>query len=422
MSANAPVNPPRGMRDFLPAEKAVRESTLAVIRREFARFGYQEIETPAIEELDRLVGEHGGENEKLIFRILKRNLEEGASESQGLADLGLRFDLTVPLSRFYATHRAKLPDVFRSIQIGPVWRAERPQKGRFRQFTQCDLDILGEPSVIAEIELVTATLHTLFALGIADTTVRLNDRRILTALLRHCGFPAEEWGRTLIALDKLDKVGIAGVRAELEARGHAAEAISRLVDAMEPLAAGSMDLAGLSAFAGRFGVSEELVANLSTIAAGIEGTSVPGRVAFDPSLVRGMGYYTGPIFEVHHPAGAGSIAGGGRYDGMIGRFAGSDTPACGFSIGFERIIELARLEAPGATRRIALVYASEVPPARVVKLQYELASQGHVVRIVARPKKLAKTLERLLESGYGEFAFVEAGTTSIAELAFKPIR
>lgn len=421
MSNHAPVNPPRGMRDFLPEEKTIRDSTLAVIRREFARFGYQEIETPAVEELERLVGDHGGENEKLIFRILRRNLEKEAGESQGLADLGLRFDLTVPLSRFYATHRARLPDVFRSIQIGPVWRAERPQKGRFRQFTQCDIDILGEPGVVAEIELATATLHTLSALGIEGSTVRLNDRRVLTALLEHCGFPAAEWGRTLVALDKLDKIGIPGVRAELEARGHAAGAIERLVAAMEPLTAGMMNLAGLEEFANRFGISGELVANLSTIASGIGATTVPGRVAFDPSLVRGMGYYTGPIFEVHHPAGAGSIAGGGRYDGMIGRFAGSDTPACGFSIGFERIIELAKLEAPVATRRIALVYSPEVPPAQLAKLQYALVREGHVVRNVPRPKKLARTLERLRESGFGEFAVVETGATAVAELTFRPI-
>ena len=417
-----PMNPPRGMRDFLPAEKALRDTTLAVIRGEFSRFGYQEIETPVVEELERLVGDHGGENEKLIFRILRRNLDvEAGGDARGLADLGLRFDLTVPLSRFFATHRAELPDVFRSIQIGPVFRAERPQRGRFRQFTQCDIDILGEPGALAEIELVTATLHTLSALGIEGATVRLNDRRILTALLEHCGFVPEEWGRTLIALDKLDKVGVSGVEAELESRGHAPGAIGKLVAAMESLAGGVMDLPGFTGFAERFGISPAYVENLVTIARGIEETGVRGRVAFDPSLVRGMGYYTGPIFEVHHPAGAGSIAGGGRYDGMIGRFAGRDTPACGFSIGFERIVELVRLEGRDTPRQIALVYGPEVPPARLASLQYALVARGHVVRNVPRPKKLARTLERLREGGFGEFALVEAGTTAISELTFKPI-
>jgi len=223
------VNPPRGMRDFLPQAKQMRERTLAMIREQYAQYGYQEIETPVVEDLSRLTSSDGGENEKLIFRILRRNLEDVTDLSE-LADLGLRFDLTVPLARFYATNRAKLPAVFRSIQIGSVWRAERPQKGRFRQFTQCDLDVIGESSVLAEMELITATLRTLNALGLRGCTVRLNDRRALVAMLGACGFPVDTHPRVLITVDKLDKIGLDGVERELDAAGHSRTTVEALLE------------------------------------------------------------------------------------------------------------------------------------------------------------------------------------------------
>jgi histidyl-tRNA synthetase len=403
--AKPDVNPPRGMRDLLPALKESREAVLAVIRRQFSLYGYQEIETPALEELSRLLSSDSGENEKLIFRVLKRNLDENPDPAH-LADLGLRFDLTVPLARFYATNRAVLPEVFRSIQIGPVWRAERPQKGRFRQFTQCDLDVIGEPGILAEIELITATFQTLQALGIAGAVVRLNDRRLLHAMLDTCGFAAADHGRALIIIDKIDKIGLDGVRRELAGCNYSTPSIDALLNALQQPEAILHD--------GNY-------AGLHAIAAAVTDICGPGSIRLDTTLVRGMGYYTGPIFEIEHPGSGVSIAGGGRYDGMIGRFLGEHVSACGFSIGFERVVELVRLQNASAPAKLALIYDESIAPQPLVKLQHALTGQGYSVRLVRSAKRLAKLLDSLKAEGFSHFALAHPTTPTPAELEIREL-
>jgi histidyl-tRNA synthetase len=426
----SPVNPPRGMRDFLPADKARRERVLSVIRSSFAAHGFDEIETPAVEDSDRLHAGLGGDNEKLAFAVMKRGLTvedlHAADEPLDLADLGLRFDLTVPLARFYASHRAELPTVFRSIQIGPVWRAERPQKGRFRQFVQCDIDIIGEAGPLAEIELITATAATLDALGLSECTVRVNDRRLITSALTVLGFPLETHPAALITIDKLDKVGQDGVVAELRERDFPAAA----VDALEAFFRRPMTMEFLP-FGERSirrllpeGVDDAAIAELAAIGHAVE----EGRgsdphhplVRFDPWLVRGMGYYTGTIFEIEHPSLGYSLGGGGRYDGMIGRFLGTDVPAAGSSLGFERLVDLVELPAVTGAEGVALVHDRDVSPATLVALQAALVGEGRRVRLIARPRNLAPVLDQLAASGFGEFAFVSAEST-VDSLEFKPL-
>ncbi|MDF2491628.1 MAG: histidine--tRNA ligase [Microbacterium sp.] len=367
----AAVNPPRGMRDFLPADKARRERVLAVIRDRYRAHGFDEIETPVVEEYDRLHSGMGGDNEKLAFNVLKRGLDAdairaAADDSAALSDLGLRFDLTVPLARFYASHRAELPEVFRAIQIAPVWRAERPQKGRYRQFVQCDIDIIGDPSARAEAELIVATLDTLDALGLEGGGVRINDRRALDAMLDVFGFAGDERPGVLITIDKLD----------------------HLVDLGDAVRA----------------------------ARGAD--RVP--LVFDPFLVRGMGYYTGTIFELAHPSVPYSLGGGGRYDGMIGRFLGQDVPAVGFSIGFERIVDLIDARADAATDAVVLVHDRDVPVAELVALKSALVARGARVRLEQRKKNLKALLERATADGYTSFAVVSAGADAAA-LELKPL-
>jgi len=298
------INPPRGMRDFLPAEKAKRERVLAVIRGVYESFGFQEIEAPALEDLDRLLSGQGGDNEKLAYRVLKRGAEldqalADGSNPDGLADLGLRFDLTVPLTRFYATNRSELPNVFKAIQIGPVWRAERPQKGRYRQFVQCDIDIIGDAGVLAEVELITASLAALDALGLKNAVIRVNHRELLTKLLSGFGVKAEQLTQAMIIIDKLDKIAVSGVVQELE------EKLGTEVSAKAKQWFDTLDVQ----------VVPEILQGLFAVAGG-------NRLRFDPTLVRGMGYYTGVIFEIELPGSGSSIGGGGRYDGMVGKWLG----------------------------------------------------------------------------------------------------
>src|SRR5690554_615999 len=295
----SPVNPPRGMRDFLPADKERRERVLTIIRDVYRTHGFDEIETPVMEDSARLHAGLGGDNEKLAFGVLKRGLSiediQSTTDALQLADLGLRFDLTVPLARFYATHRAELPSVFRSIQIGSVWRAERPQKGRFRQFVQCDIDVIGEAGPLAEVELITATQAALTALGLGDCSIRINDRRILTGLLNHWAVPAELQERALITIDKLDKIGAEGVAAELAELGISTDGLS---DALE--VSGWELLASAPEWLDR-----DAYQQLLDLRAAVPGATLE----FDPTLVRGMGYYTGTIFEVAHPSLGYSLGG-----------------------------------------------------------------------------------------------------------------
>jgi histidyl-tRNA synthetase len=429
----SPVNPPRGMRDFLPAEKARRERVLGVIRSTFSAHGFDEIETPVVEDSDRLHAGLGGDNEKLAFAVMKRGLTtddlHAANDPLELADLGLRFDLTVPLARFYASHRAELPTVFRSIQIGPVWRAERPQKGRFRQFVQCDIDIIGEPGPIAEVELITATAATLDALGLAGCTVRVNDRRILAGWLNHFGLDAAAHGKAMITLDKLDKLGPEGVLQELggewgtvfdtltisHLRG-LAEGMPLTADAQQWFSGPTDpdDAIGLD------WLDLGVLAELQEIGRAVEAAVPAVKLRFDPTLVRGMGYYTGTIFEIEHPALGYSLGGGGRYDGMIGRFLGTDVPAAGSSLGFERLVDLVELADSGPADAVALVHDRDVPAATLVGIQSALVAQGRRVRLVNRPRNLAPLLDQLRAAGFGAFASIGVDST-IESLVFKPI-
>jgi len=417
------VNPPRGMRDFLPADKANRERVLGTIRSVYTQHGFDEIETPVMEESSRLHAGLGGDNEKLAFGVLKRALTvddlQAASTPLDLADLGLRFDLTVPLARFYASHQAELPTVFRAIQIAPVWRAERPQKGRYRQFVQCDIDIIGEKGNIAEIELITATLATLDALGIDGCSIRINDRRLLSSMLTVFGFPASEHASVLVTVDKLDKLGNDGVITELRDRAYPAGPI----DALEAFFSRpqTMEFIPFGEAAIRKalpeGVDDAAVLELASLATALGDVSA---LVFDPFLVRGMGYYTGTIFEVAHPSFGYSLGGGGRYDGMIGRFLGGDVPAVGFSLGFERIVDLVSTAAVGGLDATALLYEEDVPASLLVSLKSELIAGGARVRLERKPRNLKPLLAQLAESGFARVATVRADST-VATLEFREL-
>jgi histidyl-tRNA synthetase len=430
------VSPPRGMRDFLPQEKAKRERALRVIRDVYSSHGFEEIETPVVEDFERLHSGLGGDNEKLAFSVLKRGLDKEALEAAAnsgdahdLADLGLRFDLTVPLARFYASHRAELPSVFRAIQIAPVWRAERPQKGRYRQFVQCDIDIIGEASQLAEVELITATSAVLSTLGLDGCTIRINDRRILAGILDYCGFAQERFGSALISIDKLDKIGTEGVVKELSETGpDAAAVLGGLLERIEPhLASGGVPMTTadiLSVLPD--GIDSDAVADLETLAKAL--TELPSgvEVRFDPTLVRGMGYYTGTIFEIAHPESGSSVGGGGRYDGMIGRFLGQDVPAAGFSIGFERIVDLIEVDDAAASDSVVLVHdavldSADLSLSTLMGIKSELIAVGKRVRLEKRAKNLTPVLDRAREAGFGSFAFVSAETTSASDLVFKDL-
>lgn len=408
------VHPPRGMRDFLPVDKRARERVLRIIRGAYEHHGFEEIETPVMEDAARLHAGLGGDNEKLAFAVMRRGLTvddlHAAEAPLELADLGLRFDLTVPLARFIATHRASLPPVFRAIQIAPVWRAERPQRGRYRQFMQCDIDIAGDAGIGAELELLAATGDALTRLGIPDAFIRINDRRILFAALEHAGVPAEQHEAALITVDKLDKIGREGVAEELGGRGVDGARLLATLDGISGLVDATPAAIPLEGFdAAVLGPVRELLA-----------ASVGIRLEFDPTLVRGMGYYTGPIFEIAHPELPFSIGGGGRYDGMIGRFLGQEMPAVGISLGFERLVDLVELPAEAGGETVALLLDKAVDPADALAVKRELVAAGQTVRMQRRTKNVTGLLEQLAASGATHFAFVRPGDTA-ASLELKPI-
>ncbi|MDD5832014.1 MAG: ATP phosphoribosyltransferase regulatory subunit [Clostridiales bacterium] len=343
-----------GMRDILPAEMEIRSALQHIIRETYAGYGFTEIETPIVEHIGNLTSKQGGENEKLIFKILKRGekLRTGLEKLSETADIeeslealteeGLRYDLTLPLSRYYAANSASLPQPFKALQIGPVFRADRPQKGRFRQFVQCDIDILGDATNLAEKELILATTEALDRIGFDKFSyyVVINDRRFLFELIRYAGMPEEDAEDILITLDKADKIGAVGVDAELKAAGYSEQSVAKLRDILDSF---TQDAEGVRAFAQRIGSPEALDAglNVADIMESVQGIS--GRkinILFDPTLVRGMGYYTGTIFEIKTETFGSSVGGGGRYDRMVGRFTGQNVPAVGFSIGFERIMTI----------------------------------------------------------------------------------
>jgi histidyl-tRNA synthetase len=402
------------MRDVLPDEVELRDAAVGEIVAVYRAYGFRRIETPALEHLTLLAGSGGGENEKLIFRVLKRGEELASAQRAGddLADLGLRFDLTVPLARDYAANHARLPDPLKAIQIGPVWRAERPQKGRFRQFTQCDIDVLGTASPTVEIELILATTDALARLGLCDLTVRINDRRLLEGVARRCGFPEAAHAGFFIAFDKLDRLGAAGVLAELREAGHDAAAVRGFEALLPALQKDEVSLQGLRAALPA--AATEVWAALDPIISVANAEIAPGcRVRFDPTLVRGMGYYTGTIFEIAAAGYPSSIAGGGRYDRMIGRMLGRDVPACGFSIGFERLISIlaergtpvaARPGSPDA-RRVALLVDDGHPDlAGAVRAAKALRTEGYLVSLEIRRKNVKRQLDDLLTHGFWGYA------------------
>ncbi|RKM61281.1 histidine--tRNA ligase [Butyrivibrio sp. CB08] len=406
--------PVTGMKDILPAEMQLRDYAIGIIKKTYGEFGFTSIETPAVESLANLNSKQGGENEKLIFKVMKRgeklNLETAQTEND-LTDSGLRYDLTVPLVRFYAAHAGELPSPFKALQMGSVWRADRPQKGRYRQFMQCDIDILGEASNLAEIELILATTTTLGRLGFKDFKIRINDRQILKAMAAYSGFAEDRYDEVFITLDKMDKIGIDGVSEELEKEGFDKACIDKYLDLFRA-AEGKEGLEGLKVIADMLGdfLSAEVREGLSEIISSVESTKTAQfEMVFDPTLVRGMSYYTGTIFEVAMPQYGGSCGGGGRYDKMVGKFLGQDTPACGFSIGFERIIMIMMDEGfkiPGESEKTAFLIEKGIGGERlseiILEAQKERAS-GKQVLVVRMNKNKKFQKQQLVDQGYENF-------------------
>jgi histidyl-tRNA synthetase len=420
----SPVNPPRGMRDFLPQDARSRDRVKRVLEDTYRLHGFDSIDTPAMEDHAVLHSGLGGDNEKLSFGVLRRGLEladvTSVKKVDELSDLALRFDLTVPLARYYANHHSDLPSVFRALHIGPVWRAERPQKGRFRQFVQCDIDIVGEPTALAEREVLTATADALEKLGIHTFTFRVGDRRLLTSLLASAHVPMDDQLTALIIMDKLDKIGAEGVVEELRERlGPHVD-----TDVFEPVLEwaraehGRWDAEEIASLMGAgVSVADELVVWAQALGESIG----PDRVVFDPTLVRGMGYYTGSIVECVHPGLGVSLGGGGRYDGMIGRFLGQDTPAFGFSLGFERLMDVVTPPTADTPKRVALIYESEVSPDVLLGLKRQLVNGGTSV-VLARSQKNAKALyERLITQGVSEVATVSGDAVDAAALSWRAL-
>lgn len=402
--------PVTGMKDILPAEMQIRDYVIGLIKETYKSFGFTPIETPCVEHIENLCSKQGGDNEKLIFKILKRGEKlrlDTAETEQDLVDGGLRYDLTVPLSRYYSNNSNQLPTPFKALQIGPVWRADRPQKGRFRQFYQCDIDILGDPTCLAEIELITATT-TLLGKLFDNFKVRINDRGILKAMAAYSGFSEDSYDKIFIILDKMDKIGLEGVKAELLESGYAAESVEKYLDLFAKLETEADPVDWLRNELGDF-LPAATAESISTIMNSVKKTQYkPYEVAFDPTLVRGMSYYTGTIFEIEMPDFGSSVGGGGRYDKMIGKFTGQDTPACGFSIGFERIVMLLLengYEVPSTRKKKAYLLEKKMPKEGMLKVLAAAKADreaGKQVLIVNMKKNKKFQKEQLKEEGYEE--------------------
>ena len=401
-----------GMKDILPEEMFIRDYLINIIKKTYGSFGFTSIETPAMEHIENLLSKQGGDNEKLIFKILKRGEKlklENIKDENDLVDAGLRYDLTLPLARYYSNNQANLSNPFKALQIGNVYRADRPQKGRFRQFTQCDIDILGEASNLAEIELILATTKALSEIAKGKHfSLRINDRRILMAMALYAGYDEDNIGNVFIILDKMDKIGMEGVKKELtELDGE--EKCSKYLSLFEGLKDNTDAVLSLKVKLKGFiedGVLEGLCEIMDTV---LEVNTNDFSLVFDPTLVRGMGYYTGTIFEVSMEGFSGSVAGGGRYDKMIGRFTGNDTPACGFSIGFERIITIlldAGFKIPDESRKIAFLYEKNIDGNVLKDILKEAASlreAGNIVLVSKMNKNKKFQKEGLEKQGYTEF-------------------
>ena len=438
--------PVTGMKDILPREMEIRDYAIGLIKETYKTFGFTSVETPAMEHIENLSSNQGGENEKLIFKVLKRGdklssavnklVESGAADGEegvnvgSLTDSGLRYDLTLPLSRYYSNNANDLPSPFKALQMGNVWRADRPQRGRFRQFMQCDIDILGEPGIIAEIELILATTTLLGKLDFKNFTIRINDRRILKAMAAYSGFAEEDYDTVFIILDKMDKIGLDGVKEELLKEGYAADTVEKYLGLYEKLVGSDandvsdsaskvsndekakVSIENIKSIKDTLGdfLDTEVSDNLSTIITSVEGAKAADfGISFDPTLVRGMSYYTGPIFEISMDEYGGSVGGGGRYDEMIGKFTGQATPAVGFSIGFERIVMLlleSNFQVPGTGERKAYLIEKNMPADKMQKimaLAKEERDKGVIVNVSIMKKNKKFQKEKMQEEGYTEF-------------------
>ena len=399
------------MKDILPEEMQIRDYVISVIKDTYGKFGFTSIETPCVENIANLSSKQGGDNEKLIFKILKRGEKlnvAAATTEEEVVDSGLRYDLTVPLVRYYSNNAASLPSPFKALQMGNVWRADRPQRGRYRQFMQCDIDILGEPTNLAEIELILATTTLLGKLDFKNFTIRINDRRILKAMAAYSGFAPESYDTVFIILDKMDKIGLEGVREELEKEGFDKACVDKYLAMFEEI---TNDVQGVRYVKEKLeGVLEpEYADGLEMIMNSVDAVKAADfKIAFDPTLVRGMSYYTGPIFEISMDEFGGSVGGGGRYDEMIGKFTGNNTCACGFSIGFERIIMLLMergFQVPQIGTKKALLIEKNMPAEgmmKVLKQAEEDRKNGSVVTIAVMKKNKKFQKEQLKEEGYEE--------------------
>ncbi|MBQ9321352.1 MAG: histidine--tRNA ligase [Eubacterium sp.] len=409
--------PVTGMKDILPREMEIRDYVIGLIKQTYATFGFTSMETPCVEHIENLNSKQGGENEKLIFKILKRGEKLRLAEAKEEADLvdgGLRYDLTVPLSRYYANNAAELPAPFKALQMGNVWRADRPQRGRYRQFMQCDIDILGEATNLAEIELILATTTLLGKLDFSNFTIRINDRRILRAMAAYSGFPADSYDTVFIILDKMDKIGLDGVAEELAKEGYPQDAVDRYLELFRVI---TPDAAGVQT------AKEKLEgyldpADADALAEIIETVDAikraDFRIVFDPTLVRGMSYYTGPIFEIAMDEYGGSVGGGGRYDEMIGKFTGQNVPACGFSIGFERIVMLLLerdFQVPTRPQKKAYLLDKRLSPEQVKQATIRAMQEreeGKAVNVLVMKKNKKFQKQQLTDEGYTEIEEVFA--------------
>lgn len=403
--------PVTGMKDMLPREMQIRDYVIRLIKETYGTFGFSSIETPCVEHIENLSSKQGGENEKLIFKILKRGekLKLDTAECEAdLVDGGLRYDLTVPLSRYYSNNVSELPSPFKALQMGNVWRADRPQRGRFRQFMQCDIDILGEPNNLAEIELILATTTLLGKLDFKNFTVRINDRKILKAMAAYSGFEEKDYDDVFIILDKMDKIGLDGVEKELQEQGYPKEAVEKYLQLFKEI---TNDIEGVRYCKEKLeGYLEEATADgLEMIIASVDSVKEADfKLSFDPTLVRGMSYYTGTIFEIAMDEFGGSVGGGGRYDEMIGKFTGQPTPACGFSIGFERIVMLLLergYEIPDNKEKLALLIEKGMPQEKMLEVlafakEQRAAGKQVMLSIMKKNKKFQK--EQLSQEGYTE--------------------
>ena len=410
--------PVTGMKDMMPSEMEVRDYVISLIKDTYKTFGFSSIETPCVEHIENLCSKQGGDNEKLIFKILKRGEKlkiDEAKEEADLVDGGLRYDLTVPLSRYYANHANELPSPFKALQMGNVWRADRPQRGRFRQFMQCDIDILGEPSNLAEIELILATTTLLGKLDFHNFTIRINDRRFLKAMAAYSGFKEEDYDSVFITLDKMDKIGLDGVAAELKENGYGSESVEKYLDLFQEITG---DVEGVRMCKEKLQgyLAPEAADGLEMIISCVEQEKEADfRMKFDPTLVRGMSYYTGTIFEISMDEFGGSVGGGGRYDKMIGKFTGQDTPAVGFSIGFERIVILLLergYQVPTSRPKKAYLLEKKISREKLLEVLDQAKAEraaGNQVMIMNMKKNKKFQKEQLAEQGYTDITEVYNG-------------